>query len=84
MKLFDFTIKEDYGTEYNFIILKGKRRSLIQISFHWNDYPDFPYFQISFGNYRVIDILFWCWRFGFELSLFDFTWGGWDEETDDK
>jgi hypothetical protein len=38
MKLFDYKKKEDYGMEHVFTLLKGKRRSFIQVSFDWNDY----------------------------------------------
>lgn len=83
MKLLDFYTKEDFGSEYIFTLLKGKRRSFLQFSFYWNDYPDFPYLQISFGNNRLVDILFWCWKFGFAFEVFGFTWRNWngDETT---
>jgi hypothetical protein len=78
MKLFDYYKKDDFGPEYTFTLFKGKRRSFIQFSFYWNDYPEFPYLQIGIGNYRLIDILFWCWKIGFALELFGFTWGDWE------
>jgi hypothetical protein len=84
MKLLNYYKKEDFGVEHIFTILKGKRRSFLQLSLDWSEFPGNPYLQIGIGNNRLIDILFWCWKFGFVLSLFDFTWGGWDEETDDK
>ena len=77
MKLFDYKKKEDYGMEHVFTLLKGKRRSFIQVSFDWNEYPANPYLQISLGNNRLIDILFWCWKVGFCFELFGFTWGSW-------
>lgn len=74
MKIFDYHKKEDFGTEHIFTLFKGKRRSFIQLEISWNDYPDFPYFQISFGNNSLIDILFWVYKFGFALALFSYNW----------
>lgn len=79
MKLFDYYKKEDFGTENIFTLLKGKNRSFLQLGLSWDEYPSMPYLQISFGNNRLIDILFWCWRFGFAFELFGITWGRWNE-----
>jgi hypothetical protein len=83
MKLIDYYKKEDFGVEHIFTLLKGKRRSFIQLGLSFNNYPDFPYLQISFGNNRLIDILFWVWKFGFALEIFSFTWKNWDSEDDE-
>ncbi len=50
------------------------------MSFDWSDFTQFPYLAISFGNNRLIDILFWCWRFGFSAEIFGITWNSWKEE----
>ena len=84
MKLFDYKKKEDYGMEHVFTLLKGKKRSFIQLSFDWNEYPAGPYLQITFGNGRLIDILFWCWKVGFCLEILGNTWESWDRETPDE
>jgi len=80
MKLLNYYKKEDFGVEHIFTIIKGKKRSFLQLSLDWSEFPGNPYLQIGIGNNRLIDILFWCWKFGFVLSLFDFTWGGWERE----
>jgi hypothetical protein len=80
MKLLDYYSKEDFGVEHIFTIIKGKKRSFIQMSFDWSDFTQFPYLAISFGNNRLIDILFWCWRFGFSAEIFGITWNSWKEE----
>lgn len=79
MKLFDYYKYEDYGVEHVFTLLKGKRRSFLQLGLSWNECPDKPYFQLGIGNNRLIDILFWCWRFGFTFELLGITWRSWDE-----
>lgn len=80
MKLLDYYRKEDYDVEHIFTIIKGKRRSFLQLSFDWNEYPGWPYLQIALGNNRLIDILFWCWKFGFAFELFGYTWKNWDRD----
>jgi hypothetical protein len=80
MKLFDFRVSEDFGKEYIFTLLKGKKRSFFQLSLDWHEYPSGVYLQIAMGNNRFLDILFWCWRFGFAFELFGITWGSWEKE----
>ena len=79
MKLLEYRQKEDFGTEHIFTLLKGKRRSFIQLGLSWNEYPGAPYFQLEMGNNRLIDILFWCWKFGFAFELLGITWDSWDK-----
>jgi hypothetical protein len=79
VKLFEYYKREDYGVEHIFTLVKGKRRSFLQVSVSWNDYPDMPYFQLGIGNNRLIDILFWCGKIGFAFELFGITWRSWDE-----
>jgi len=79
MKLLEYRQKEDFGVEHIFTILKGKRRSFLQVSVSWNEYGGSPYLQIAFGNNRLIDILFWCWKFGFAFELLGITWDSWDK-----
>jgi len=80
MKLIDYYKREDYGTDHILTLLKGKTRSFVQVSVSWNDYPSFPYLQIAFGNNRLVDILFWVWKFGFDFELLGFTWANWNRE----
>ena len=80
MKFLNYTKKQDYGVEHIFTLIKGKRRSFLQVSFDWTEfYPSGPYLQIGIGNNRLIDILFWCWKIGFAFELFGVTWGSWEE-----
>lgn len=81
MRLLDYYTKEDFGTEHIFTLFKGKRRSFLQVSGSWNDYPGGPYFQLAMGNNRLIDILLWVWKFGFSFELLGITWDSWNDET---
>ena len=64
-----------------------KNRSLIQLSFSWNDYPSWPYIQIMMGSGRCFGLIFWLYKFGFDIDLFSHTWN-WDylkeDETEDE
>lgn len=83
MKLIHYHKIEDFGTEHIFTLLEGKRRSFIQLGLSWNDYCGTPYLQISFGNNRLIDILFWVWKFSFALEVFGITWHVFNEELEE-
>jgi hypothetical protein len=81
MKYLDYYKREDYGVEHVFTLLKGKRRSVVQLGLSWNNYPDSPYLQIAFGNNRLVDILFWCWKIGFAFELFGITWKSYEDDN---
>lgn len=83
MKLAQYYKKEDFGTEHVFVLLKGKNRSLVQLGLSFDDYASFPYLQISFGRYYLIDILFSCWRFGLALEILSSNWDQFDKRLDD-
>lgn len=80
MKLLDYYQKEDFGTEHIFTLIKGQRRSFIQTSVSWNDYCGSPYLQIAFGQNRLVDIIFWVWKFSFAFELLGITWGSWEND----
>ena len=82
MKLFDYCRNEDYGVEHVFTLCKGKRRSVLQVSFDWNEYPSGFYLQIGIGNNRLIDILFGWWKLGFAFELFGVTWRSWEVDNE--
>jgi hypothetical protein len=43
----------------------------------WNDFPSWPYIQIKSGNGSVLSIIFWAYKFGFDIGLMERTWN-WD------
>ena len=77
MNLIKFKYREDFGHEYYVQILNIKRRSLLQVSVSWNDEPSWPYFQITSGSGTVLGILFWGYKFGFDIDVLSRTWN-WD------
>ena len=77
MSLIKFKHREDFGHEYYVQILNIKRRSLLQVSVSWNDEPSWPYLQITSGTGTVLGVLFWAYKFGFDIDVFSRTWN-WD------
>ena len=56
------------------VILDVKNWSLLQFSISWNDYPSWPYLQITFGSNGVFSILFWVYKFGLDVDILSRTW----------
>jgi len=88
MKLIKFNHREDFGHEWYVQLLNIKGWSLFQGSVTWNDYPSWPYLQIKSGTGSTLSILFWAYKFGFDLDILSRTWH-WDwldkanEESED-
>lgn len=77
MKLFNYGLRDDYGKDYYFTFLKGKKYSLLQVSFDIGEYSkwtELPYFQFSSGNGRLISILFTISKFGISFDIFGRNW----------
>jgi hypothetical protein len=74
MKLISFNHREDYGHEYYVQILHTKRWALLQASVSWNDYAGWPYIQIKSGTGTLLSIMFWVYRFGFDIGICEHTW----------
>lgn len=82
MNLFNYRHREDFGDEWYIQILNTgkhvpkfmKNYSLIQVSVSWNDYPGWPYLQIAFGSNGLLSILFWVYKFGFDIDILSRTW----------
>ncbi len=72
--LIKYNHREDFGHEWYVQILNIKRWSLLQLSVSWNDYPSWPYLQIKSGSGSTLSILFWAYKFGFDIGLIERTW----------
>jgi len=83
MKLISFRHREDFGHEWYVQILHNKRWALLQASVSWNEFPGWPYIQIKSGTGTLLSILFWCYKFGFDIGVIERTWN-WErmEEED--
>ena len=74
MKLITFQKIEDYGTEYQITIFRGKTRSFFQFEIGWYDCPSSPYFQISMGMNNLLDVLVMFGSLGLSFCFFSFNW----------
>jgi hypothetical protein len=86
MSIINFKRREDYGTDWYVQILNVRNWSVLQVSVSWNEYPSWPYIQIKSGSGTMLSILFWAYKFGFDIDIFSRTWN-WDymnlEEVND-
>ena len=67
MKLIKFRHHQDFGNEWYIQILNTKNWSILQTSVSWNDFPSWPYLQITFGSNGLFSILFWAYKFGLDV-----------------
>jgi len=93
MKLIKFKHRVDFGHDWYVQILNTGRHfpkfiknySLIQLSVSWNDSAGWPYFQISSGANGLLSILFWVYKFGFDIDILSRTWNfGYLEKLDEE
>jgi hypothetical protein len=74
MKLISFKHREDYGDEWYVQILHNKRWALLQASVSWNEFAAWPYIQLKSGNGSLLNLMFWAYKFGFDIDVFSRTW----------
>ena len=77
MKLISFKHQEDFGHDWYVQVLHTKQWALFQCSVSWMDFPSWPYLQIKSGTGSTLSILFWAYRFGFDIGIIERTWN-WD------
>ncbi len=81
MNLIQFNHRKDFGDDWYVQIINIKRISLLQISISWNDFKSWPYFQLKSGTGDVLDIIFWLYKFGIDVTILGRTWT-WDHLKD--
>lgn len=82
MTLINFKHRYDCGHDWYVQILNTgrhlprpvKNKSLLQASVSWNDWPSWPFVQIKSGNGSVLSIMFWAYKFGFDIGFIEHTW----------
>jgi len=73
-KFFSYKTRDDYGKDYYFTFLKGRKYSLIQVSFSVCEYASFPHIQITMGMGKIFGFFGYAWKFGFDIDVFGRTW----------
>ena len=81
MKLITLKHREDFGHDWYIQVLHTKQWALFQASVSWMDYPSWPYLQIKSGTGSTLSILFWAYKFGFDIGFIERTWN-WDYMKD--
>ena len=74
MKLIKFTHRKDWGHDWYVQVLNVKGWSLLQVSVSWTEFPGWPYIQIKSGSGSTLSILFWVYKFGFDIGIIERTW----------
>ena len=84
MDLFRIKHRYDFGHECYFQLINFSLNhypkpfkgdwSLLQFSISWNDYPSYPYLQVTSGNNGVFSLLFWVYKFGFDIDILSRSW----------
>jgi len=77
MKLLQLKHRNDFGDDYYLQFLTGKKWTLLQTSVSWNDFPGWPYVQVTMGSNGLFGIMFWVYKLGFDLDILSRTWR-WD------
>ena len=73
-KFFDFKVRSDYGKDYYFTFLKGRKYSLLQVSFSVCEYASFPHLQITMGCGKLFGIFAYAWKFGADIDFLSRNW----------
>jgi len=77
VKLFDCKINSDWGKDYYFTFLKGRKYSLIQASFSVCEYSkwfELPQIQITMGGGKLFGIFVYFSKFGADIDFCGKTW----------
>ena len=74
MKLIKFSHHEDFGHDWYVQVLFTKRWALFQGSVSWNDFPSWPYLQMKSGAGDVLNVFFWVYNFGIDVTILGRTW----------
>ena len=74
MNLIKLKHREDFGHELYVQVFSAKGWSLLQASVSWNDYPGWPFIQIKSGTGTTLSIVFWAYKFGFDIGILERTW----------
>ena len=77
MKLFDYRKNEDWGKDYYFTFLKGRKYSLLQVSFsvcQYSKWFEFPQIQITMGGGKLFGVFVYFSKFGADIDFCGKTW----------
>jgi len=73
-KIVEFKKRNDWGEDYYFSFLKGKRFTVIQVSFNVCGTKGYPYIQVQMGMGKLFGLLAYAWRLGLDFDICGRTW----------
>jgi hypothetical protein len=74
-KIVEFKIIEDWGKDYRFSFLKGKKYAVLQVSFSICEALGYPYIQVQMGSGKLFGFFTYAWRLGLDLDICGRNWG---------
>jgi hypothetical protein len=74
--------RNDFGDDWYIQIINTgrhfprpfRKKSLLQVSLSWNDDTSWPYLQIISGGGTLFGMIFWVYKFGFDMNIWSRTW----------
>ena len=79
-KLVEFKTRDDWGKDYYFSFLKGKKYTALQVSFSVCETPDYPYIQVQIGMGKLFGLFTYAWRLGLDFDICGRTWYWWGKD----
>ena len=76
-KIVEFKTRDDWGKDYYFSFLKGKKYTALQVSFSVCETPDYPYIQVQMGMGKLFGLFIYAWRLGLDFDICGRTWYWW-------
>jgi hypothetical protein len=76
-KFFDFKVRSDWGKDFYFTFLKGRKYSLIQTSFsicQYSGWFELPQIQITMGGGKLFGIFVYFSKFGADVDFVSRNW----------
>ena len=79
-KIVEFKTRDDWGKDYYFSFLKGKKYTALQVSFSVCETPDYPYIQVQMGMGKLFGLFTYAWRLGLDFDICGRTWYWWGKD----
>ena len=73
-KIVEFKTRDDWGKDYYFSFLKGKKYTALQASFSVCETPGYPYIQVQMGMGKIFGLFAYAWRLGVDFDFCGRTW----------
>ena len=79
-KVVEFKTRDDWGKDYYFSFLKGKRYTALQVSFSVGETFGYPHIQVQMGMGKLFGLFAYAWRLGVDFDICGRTWYWWRKD----